>query len=350
MRVLPEENQARDERAAACGLLSAVLDRVMPQLVGDDTAPIELSPEALGYPGLFAAGYEAQAACRTEPSPAERHRLVSRLEDAVGQARASSLRAAASGCPAWEVDLAQPEEHLREGLARAVTQVPQRPDRAEALAAMRVAEWTDADRAAFCQAACLLADAWPAALAELRVVVRQVALLDGFGIDGFTDVATHGAVYVNRARLGADEGGVPGPVRLAEALVHEGAHNRCNAAALVEPFLDDPRSGSEPMVATPLRRDLRPLIGLLQQLVVLVRSLMLYDRLTTGSAAPAVGARREKLRNQAAEALRVIGAHTERLSDHGRRVVVEAGDLLAASATAGASASFGAGAAPLAAT
>jgi HEXXH motif-containing protein len=329
LRVLPDDSQALEERVAACKLVSTVLKRLAPQLSDEGAVPVNVPAGALPYPGLFAAAYDAQAACRRGRPPAsDRRRLRARLENAVGQARDSGVRATAGGCPAWAVDLPPPEEHLRKSLARAVAQAPPRPDRTPALTALRVVPWTGADRRAFCEAACLLADAWPSMLSELAVVVRQVALLDGFGIDGFTDVATHGAVYLNRARLGPDDGGLPGPVRLAEALVHEGAHNRCNGAALTEPFLDSPSAASEPVVATPLRPDPRPLTGLFQQLVVLVRSLLLYDRLPAGRA---VEARRAKLRGQAGQALQVIAGHTGRLSDHGRSVVAEAEELVARS-------------------
>ena len=81
-----------------------------------------------------------------------------------------------------------------------------------------------------------------------------------------------------------------------------------------------------------MRQDPRPLTGLLQQLVVLVRSVLLYDRLLDAPDPPgAAVARREKLRLQASEALRVIGDHIGRLTGHGRGVVAEAGDLLARS-------------------
>jgi HEXXH motif-containing protein len=83
---------------------------------------------------------------------------------------------------------------------------------------------------------------------------------------------------------------------------------------------------------TPLRADPRPLTGLLQQLVVLVRTLLLYDRLAPQpsiAATAAVAARRDKLCQQATEALRVISAHTAKLTHHGRAVVTESSQLLA---------------------
>ncbi len=339
MHVQPDVRGSRSDRADVERILSGVLDGVLSRLGsgdgnGNGTPRVDVSPESLRYPGLYAAAYEAQAACRSgRPAEAEGQRLAAQLREAVERARASGARRTASGCSAWSVDLAPPEDHLRDSLARAVFQVPPRPDRLEALAALHIGDWSDADRSAFCRATCLLAAAWPEMLDELTEVVQQIALLDGFGVDGFTDVATHGAIYVNRARLEPDDAGLPGPMRMAEAIVHEGAHNRCNAAALANPFLADPKSGSEPVVMTPLRQDPRPLTGLLQQLVVLVRSVILYDRLLDPPDPPAAAvARREKLRGQASEALRLIGGHTGRLTDNGRTVVAEAADLLARSA------------------
>jgi hypothetical protein len=343
VRLHPDESQAAEEGNAARRLLVTVLQRTARQLAGDDdpTEPTAFLPlDACAHPGLFSAVYDAQAACRRgDIAPDERRRLALRLEDAVREAACGDVRSAASPCPVWAVDLATPQPHLRESLARAVAQVPHRPDRVEALAALRVVAWSDADRTSFCAASCLLAEVWPPMLAELRAVVHQIALLDGFGIDGFTDVATHGAVYVNRARLEPGESGLPGAVRMAEALVHEGAHNRCNAAALIHPLLEAD-CGSEPVVQTPLRQDLRPLTGLLQQLVVLVRSVLLFDRLLarpglSEAESAAVGARRDTLRHQADDALRLVGAHTGLLSDHGRALVADAERLLPAGDVAG---------------
>ena len=334
MRVAPEASEASREREGAASILSAVLDRVTAQLLDDGIPVIDIPSRALTYPGLFAAAYAAQAALRAGRPPLETRRaLASRLGDAVRRADESAARRGASGSAVWPVDLAPPEEHLVASLARAVSQVPQRPDRLEALAALQVGAWDDEDRAVFAAATDLLERTWPEMLAELRIVVVQIALLRGFGIDGFTDVATHGAIYVNGARLRPGvESGLDGSVRLAEALVHEAAHNRCNAAALSTPFLADAGPGDEPVLQTPLRQDPRPLTGLLQQLVVLVRSAMLYDRLLdAGMAQQALVDRREKLRGQASEALRVISGHTGRLTDHGRSVVAEARDLHARS-------------------
>jgi HEXXH motif-containing protein len=189
--------------------------------------------------------------------------------------------------------------------------------------------WRPADRVVFHQAVNLLQDGWPQMLAELREIVHQVALLRGDAIDGFTDFTVHGAVMINQTRLGAGATGLPGSVRLAEALVHEGTHTRCNAAQLVRPFLR-PEGGHTELVMTPLRADPRPLAGLFQQLVVLLRSALLYQRLPVGdgTGVAAHRARQDKLVDQAHQGAESLSRHQEALTDHGRELFAEASALL----------------------
>ncbi len=150
MHVQPDAASARADRGAVTEMLAAVLDKARVQL-SETGARFGLSPDTLVYPGVFAAAYETQAACRSaRPSPAECERLADRLHDAFERARTSEGRMTSSGCPAWAVDLAPPEDHLQEALARAVSQVPQRPDRD--LTALHIGDWSEADRAAFCDA------------------------------------------------------------------------------------------------------------------------------------------------------------------------------------------------------
>jgi HEXXH motif-containing protein len=200
---------------------------------------------------------------------------------------------------------------------------------------MDLGEWREDEQDVFCAAGCLLAQVWPQMLAEASVVVRQVALLVGRQIDGYTDFTTHGVVFINRRRLELGRTGLPGPVRLAEALVHEGTHNRFNVAALWRPFLiNEVGQGAPVLLATPLRSDPRPLAGLFQQLVVLVRSVNLYDRLLPSgtfdsSEQQALEARRDVLRRQADQALVMIRNQADALTAYGQDLVAEAGDLLA---------------------
>lgn len=115
------------------------------------------------------------------------------------------------------------------------------PDRPARPTTCAVATWTDAEREIFDRAATLLAAVWPGMLDELTRTTRQIVLLRGEAIDGFTDFTVHGAVFLNRHRLTPETGpagspGIPGELRLAEALVHEGTHQRCNAALVSTPF------------------------------------------------------------------------------------------------------------------
>jgi hypothetical protein len=76
-----------------------------------------------------------------------------------------------------------------------------------------------------------MASVWPEMVAEMTAVVRQVALLRGYGIDGFTDFTTHGAIFLNERRLRPADDGLPAQVYLAEAWVHEATHNRLGRGA-----------------------------------------------------------------------------------------------------------------------
>ena len=153
--------------------------------------------------------------------------------------------------------------------------------------------------------------------------------MDGGGIDGFTDFRVHGAVFVNRRRFATGRP-IPAEIRVAEALVHEGTHTRCNAAALGRPFLLPAGTDDDLLVLTPLRPDLRPLNGLFQQVVVLARCLSLYDRLAgAGNGGEAVAARRDKLLAQSRQGLGTIGAHRARLAPHGLEVLGEAEAVMA---------------------
>lgn len=169
--------------------------------------------------------------------------------------------------------------------------------------------------------------------AELHEGVRQVVLLDGRAIDGFTDFTTHGAVFVNAARLTLGRAGLPGWVRLADALVHEGTHTRCNAAAFSTPFLVS-ATGPDPSVMTPLRPDPRPLTGLFQQTVVLVRQAVLYRLIhqrapLSDHQREAVADRRARLLVKAFQGVDMLGRHRAALTPAGEAVHAEAAGLLA---------------------
>jgi len=316
MHVEPDATEAVEDRTQLLRRIRGVLERA------------ELAPpgsDALRHPAAVEAAHFAQRALRSGPlSPEQRRVLTARLE------RLSP--------PAFGPT--DPQQHLVRSVARALRSVPTRLGEDGQPATAEVAVWRESEREALARAVGLLTRVWPEAAAEVSETVAEVALLRGDAIDGFTDFTVHGAVLVNRSRLTADAAGLPGPVRFAEALVHEGTHTRCNAAALTDPFLlpEEPReAGSDAsgrrgvlLVATPLRADPRPLTGLFQQTVVLARSVLLYRRLVHLDPDPVVGARHERLLGSARQAVDTLGTHTELLTAHGIRLLRECAGVLGA--------------------
>ncbi|MEV6975012.1 HEXXH motif-containing putative peptide modification protein [Kitasatospora sp. NPDC093806] len=322
MRVAPDAAQSAAERTVLARTTRSALAR----------AGLTVTPAEAAHPAVVELAHIAQRLLRADPadqrpteqspmeqSPAERLGLrlaqlrAENAEDAAGDSEyvADPARAAGADVPPgavdWPVDLAVPRPHLERSVARALRALPpprRQPDHGRpghgqpddgrpavgdrgpvpddglpATPGSVVVRWREREAGALGEAAALLAVAWPEAHRELGTVLAQIALLEGPAIDGFTDFAVHGAVFVRRDRLAPGPDGLPGPVRLAEALVHEGTHTRCNAASVTaEPFLR-PAQGDARLVSTPLRIDPRPLSGLFQQVVVLARSVLLYERL-----------------------------------------------------------------------
>ncbi|WLQ42131.1 HEXXH motif-containing putative peptide modification protein [Streptomyces laculatispora] len=309
MRVEPSARGAVEDRTLLRERMRTVLDR----------ADLRVPQESLHHPAAVEIVHLVQRALRSGPLGPDRLRSLSDRLDRVP--------------PAPVCGAAAPQGHLGRSVARALRSVPARGADAPAVTA-DVVEWEAAERDVMEAALGLLERVWPQSAAELRETVVEVALLGGAAIDGFTDFAVHGAVLVNRSRLQGSQDGVPGVVRCVEALVHEGAHTRCNAAAVAEPFLLPDGAGriradqgGPVLVATPLRADPRPLTGLFQQTVVLARSVLLY-RALAGEPFPApgpaaVGARYAKLLDGARQAVRTLAAHTDSLTPHGRTVLAE---------------------------
>src|SRR2546421_8782941 len=199
MRLLPQASEWLPDEDAAVRILVGALRRASVDVAEQDPAA--------GYPGLWALAYRLQGAGPLEPGG---------VEGILEAARRSAERARCSGCAALPIDLAAPEPHLNESLARAVAQAPRQPGREAGLAEMGLGGWSPAERSIFCAAGCLLRDAWPELAGEVGSVVRQVALMDGGGIDGFTDFRVHGAVFVNRRRFATGRP-IPAEIRVAEA-------------------------------------------------------------------------------------------------------------------------------------
>jgi HEXXH motif-containing protein len=319
MRVAPDRDSAAHDEKRLAHVVRGCLLRALPSA----SVPAE---RQMVYPGFHAAAHRLQRLLRRgELGSQARANLAAELRavaERASNSRARSIRHLWH--PWWTVDLAPPEEHLTESLNRAVGQIPEHPDRAVALA---VTDWDGEHRQIFRAACETLAQVWPEMLAELSTVVRQVALLDGWGIDGYTDFTVHGGIFVNKARLKGEPDELPVHLRLAEALVHEGTHNRCDAAAASDPFLASARAaaGTSPLLQTPLRADPRPLSGLFQQVIVLARSVLFYDKLP---ATGPVRARREFLLGQGLQGVATLRSQLTGLTEHGCMVADEAYTLL----------------------
>lgn len=314
-------------------IVRIALERGLSWNADADSRVLDVMVSHLSHPAIVAAAHALQRAGRSGEITPEHHQVFA---DQLRQAAACASHSAqqtSSGNGLWRsVDLAMPQPHLQESVTRALAVIPVRSDsdgNDRKPASSEVTSWRDADRVVFRKTVDLLQAAWPQMLAELAEMVHQVVLLRGNAIDGFTDFAVHGAVMINQARLATGSTGLPGPVRLAEALVHEGTHTRCNAAQLVRPFLR-PAGGDGELVMTPLRADPRPLAGLFQQLVVLVRSAWLYWRLPAGGGTSAVAhrARQDTLIGQAHRGAETLARYREALTDHGKEVLAAATALL----------------------
>ena len=118
----------------------------------------------------------------------------------------------------------------------------------------------------------------------------------------------------------------PDPLTLAEALVHEGQHSRLNLLHLFDPVLEN---GATTWTTSPVRPDLRPLIGVLLAVHAFVPVAALHARLAAAghplSQTPRFAERRRQVlagNQRGAELIRELG-HPTRL---GARLV---GELLA---------------------
>ncbi|MEV7238900.1 HEXXH motif-containing putative peptide modification protein [Streptomyces sp. NPDC051020] len=307
MSIAPHAEDAFAERAH----LLQHIQRLLPSDQGE-TSP--LPADLLSYPGFISHAYEISA----DLAPAADLAEVRRHADA------SAARTKVSPCSAWAVDLPAREPHSAATLQRAIQQLDSLISTGHRVD-VTIAQWSDQERRTFCAASCFLAEHWPAMLDELRHTVRQVTLLDGVGIAGFSNITAHGVIFLNRQRLRAGSDGLPGVLRLLEGLVHEGTHNRYNAADLHTPFLIPGTGAQAPVVQTPLRPDPRPLMGLFQQLIVLVRCIELYARFTAAATnGTAIQDRQAVLSRQAYEAYAECEKHRALLTDAGAQILADA--------------------------
>ncbi len=330
MRICPDAVTAGQDQAAIFRIVCTIVESGISCNADPDRRLRSMLVSHLSHPAVIAAAHALQRATRSGTiTPEKQQVLAEQVRQAIACASDGAQQTSSSDGMWGSVDLAVPQPHLRGSVMRALAVIPARGGDDCMRVGSEVTFWRHSDRVVFCKAVDLLDAAWPQMLAELREMVRQVVLLRGDAIEGFTDFAVHGSVMINQARLATGNTGLPGPVRLAEALVHEGTHTRCNAAQLVRPFLR-PASGDGELVMTPLRADPRPLAGLFQQLVVLVRSALLYRRLPVGkgSGAAAHRARLDRLVGQAHQSAETLARHREVLTSHGQEILAEATPLL----------------------
>ncbi|MFF4159748.1 YcaO-like family protein [Streptomyces sp. NPDC001678] len=347
MRIEPDAGPAARDEYRLGGLVAGVLTSA-------GCAAGTWQRDDLSYPGMHALAHRLQLTRGEHPSPPDREHTTEQVRMVVLRSRDSAARARRTAeRTGWAVDLAPPgERHLEASVLRALRQAPEpaggagghgrpggtigsgRPrtdDGSPTARTAAVIDWDAGQREVFAEAWRTLRTSWPRMSAELEVTLRQVVLLGGWGIDGFTDFTVHGAVFVNSRRLtGHKPDGPAGHVRLAEALVHEGTHNRCDAAAASAPFLR--ASGARELLSTPLRPDPRPLAGLFQQVVVLARSVLLYRRLPDG---PAVRARHALLLDRGRRGAATLRGRSGALTDTGRELLEQAEAVFVTGSTGG---------------
>jgi len=313
----PDATQAAHDRRALGRLTLGALRRA--ELV----SPAGGSGVDVDHPAVIEIAHLAQQALRRGPLTPQRYDELAAALIRVREATTPARRVRG-----WSPELPAEQPHLTRSVARALADVPGGPARGAGSATSEVTAWTDAERATFDEAAGILEAVWPEMLDELAYTVRQIALLSGTAIDGFTDFGVHGAVFLGRERLARVPNGSSGPLVLVEAIVHEGTHQRCNAALISTPLWhrDADRSGA---VSTPLRADPRPLGGLFHQMVVLARGASLYRRLLDAVPGRApdpapLRAAYARHRDDVRRAAETLDAHRASLTDAGLRVLDQA--------------------------
>lgn len=334
MLIHPDPAQARREQLEFGATVGRILRRAAP--AGADL--VDRPGFDSKYPGACELSFVVQAATRGSVSPQVREHHAAMVRDIAARSTASIRRASQSPCASWRVDLAPVEPHLQRSLSRAAAKLP--PCSGMNSTEAQLAHWHETDRETMCATGCLLKSVWPQMLAELAVGVQQIALIQGT-IGGFSDFVTHGAVFIDQRQLDLGDDGRTGQVRFAESLVHEGAHVRAHAATFSAPFLVDMHDESV-LVQTPLRSDPRPLNGVFQQLLVLTRCALLYDRILAASTPDlegrtAVQARRNQLYEQGRSVIPVLRKHRSALTDCGAATVEEAAQTLTTAPSAAAS-------------
>jgi len=296
VHVEPDARAAADERTTLARITVATLARVALTAHADEAA----------HPAVAEAAHLARGVLRDEadqgPSPTRRAALARTLDEA----RAGM----AAPDPLWPIDLSPPRAHLCRAAAR-TPKAPGAPERA-------VVAWRAADIEALDRTRHLIAAVWPTAHDELTRCISQIALLRGETVDAHADFVIHGAILIDRARVGATPRGLPARVRLAELLVREAGHTRCDAAGVTGPLL-------RPVAAS----DRRGLADLLRHAVGLTRRVLLHERVLGHAPAPpaSIPERRDRLAGEAAGVSATLARHRDAFTDRGNAVLDEVAAL-----------------------
>lgn len=258
--------------------------------------------DALGLDAVHPAVFEWCYSIQDDPSPDEARidAWAARHTEVLLEVRRSRARAEALG-PSMgaRIEIGAHREAQASALARARTTAeaihsePCRIDVVDELspAMVRVV------RAAFGE----LRDRWPAIHAELEAFVQRITFFESERVIGFVDMRNHGAIFLRRETMEADEHR-SAEIRLAEEILHESSHVRLNAILAVDPLF---LNGEEALYTSPLRREPRPMFGVFHQMYVLSRLHAFYGRLPPDSYA----ARRAKIVGALRDALAVVQDH-----------------------------------------
>lgn len=169
-------------------------------------------------------------------------------------------------------------------------------------------------KAALAAAVDLLQLALPEWLADAAPVLARIVPV-GFAADRHNSASYReapGLLYLSLH---------PDPLTMAEAVVHEAQHGKLNLLSWLDPVLHD---GHATRVPSPVRPDLRPLMGVLLAAHAFVPVQALHDRLAAAdhplSRTPRFAARRTEVRAANREALATLREHG-RPSEIGARLL-----------------------------
>ncbi len=158
----------------------------------------------------------------------------------------------------------------------------------------------------------LVAAHLPGVRADIDVFVRQIVPVGTFA-ERHLSASYQEAVGTVYASLH------PSVLTMAEALIHEAAHNKLNALFDLDDLLED---GQQPLFASPVRPDPRPLAGVLLAVHAFLPVARLYERMLERGAGADVAARFERVKEVNREGAAVLLAHA-RPTPFGRALLDE---------------------------